>query len=214
TPHRDEKAGRRPFGRLPGSMSVPCGNRSTPAESWYYHSPLSGHPLRLAPAGMVHVRFTAPEASRAILNLSLVTGDSASTSYVVAVPAAAVSLADVDAFSVGSRASSLAASVSAYEPLLSVASVSAAVWAVRAEVFAAASLALPFWLMNDGIAIAARMPMIRMTTRSSIRVKPPSSFERWRSRYNIESSLDSNCRAPALGPSPSSGGGGLPRSHH
>src|SRR5438105_3735819 len=34
--------------------------------------------------------------------------------------------------------------------------------------------------MNDGIAIAARMPMIRMTTKSSIRVKPPSCFERWR----------------------------------
>jgi hypothetical protein len=29
------------------------------------------------------------------------------------------------------------------------------------------------------------MPMIRMTTRSSMSVKPPSSFERWRSRYNM-----------------------------
>jgi hypothetical protein len=29
------------------------------------------------------------------------------------------------------------------------------------------------------------MPMIRITTRSSIRVKPPSSLERWRSRFNI-----------------------------
>jgi hypothetical protein len=43
----------------------------------------------------------------------------------------------------------------------------------RASSFAEASVALLFWLRNDGIATAARMPMIRMTTRSSIRVKPP-----------------------------------------
>src|ERR1700730_9372529 len=50
--------------------------------------------------------------------------------------------------------------------------------------------------MNDGIAIAARMPMIRITTRSSMSVKPLSSCERWRSRYNIESSSDPLYRAP------------------
>src|SRR2546430_404438 len=55
----------------------------------------------------------------------------------------------------------------------------------------------PFFRSKDGIAIAARMPMIRMTTRSSMRVKPLSSCERWRSRYNIESSSDPVYRAPA-----------------
>ncbi len=60
-------------------------------------------------------------------------------------------------------------------------------------------MALLFWLRNDGIAIAARMPMIRITTRSSMRVKPPSSEERWRSRYNILILLGSGYRAPALG---------------
>jgi len=58
---------------------------------------------------------------------------------------------------------------------LSVAIVSAVVWAVRASSFAEASFALLFWFRNEGIAIAARMPMIRMTTRSSIRVKPAAS---------------------------------------
>src|SRR5665213_2775449 len=62
-----------------------------------------------------------------------------------------------------------------YEPLLSVAHVSIATWAVCASSLAAASTALLFWLRNDGIAIAARMPMIRMTTNSSISVKPASS---------------------------------------
>src|SRR6266550_2641002 len=84
-------------------------------------------------------------------------------------------------------------------PPLSVANVSAVVSAVRASSFAEESDALLFWLRNDGIAIAARMPMIRITTRSSIRVKPPSSLERWRSRYSIRSSLGSGYRAPALG---------------
>jgi hypothetical protein len=64
---------------------------------------------------------------------------------------------------------------------LSVARVSAAVAAVRARDFAEASLALLFWLRNDGMAIAARMPMIRITTRSSISVKPFSSSARRRS---------------------------------
>src|SRR5262249_12151814 len=48
------------------------------------------------------------------------------------------------------------------------------------------------------MAIAARMPMIRMTTRSSIRVNPPSSRERWRSRLSIELSLF-DFMAPAPG---------------
>ena len=37
------------------------------------------------------------------------------------------------------------------------------------------SCALARWLRNAGRAIAARMPMIRMTTRSSMSVKPFSS---------------------------------------
>src|ERR1700730_617418 len=78
--------------------------------------------------------------------------------------------------------------------------VSAVVWAERTSTFADASLALLFWFRNDGIAIAARMPMIRMTTRSSIRVKPPSSFERWRSRYSTLILLGINHRAPAPRP--------------
>ena len=60
----------------------------------------------------------------------------------------------------------------AYEPLLSVAHVSTACAAVTAVDFASASLPLLRWFRNEGMAIAARMPMIRMTTRSSIRVKP------------------------------------------
>src|SRR6202041_952559 len=47
--------------------------------------------------------------------------------------------------------------------------------AVCASVLAEESYALFFWLSSAGIAIAARMPMIRITTRSSISVKPPSS---------------------------------------
>ena len=39
----------------------------------------------------------------------------------------------------------------------------------------AASFALSRWLMNIGMAIAARMPMMMMTMRSSMSVKP-----RWR----------------------------------
>ena len=73
----------------------------------------------------------------------------------------------------------------AYEPLLSVAYVSAVVSAVRASSFACDAVALLFWDRNDGMAIAARMPMIRITTKSSMSVKPPSSLERWRSRLNI-----------------------------
>ena len=59
-----------------------------------------------------------------------------------------------------------------YEPLLSVAQVSIASAAVTAVDLASASLPLLRWFRNEGMAIAARMPMIRITTRSSIRVKP------------------------------------------
>jgi len=53
---------------------------------------------------------------------------------------------------------------------------SAVVSAVRASSLAEASLAFAFWPMKAGMAMAERMPMIRMTTSSSIRVKPPSSL--------------------------------------
>jgi hypothetical protein len=53
------------------------------------------------------------------------------------------------------------------------------------ELLAAASVALLFWLRNDGIAIAARMPMIRITTRSSISVNPRSPRARCRPLPNI-----------------------------
>jgi hypothetical protein len=36
-----------------------------------------------------------------------------------------------------------------------------------------ASWPLPFWLRNAGMATAAKIPMMRITTRSSMRVKPP-----------------------------------------
>src|SRR5437868_6646880 len=51
---------------------------------------------------------------------------------------------------------------------------------LRAKDLALASPALSFCDRNDGIAIAARMPMIRITTRSSMSVKPLSSFMRLR----------------------------------
>jgi hypothetical protein len=51
----------------------------------------------------------------------------------------------------------------------------------------AVSWALARWLRKTGIAIAARMPMMIMTTRSSIRVKPWSfSSARVRMRASIE----------------------------
>jgi len=63
---------------------------------------------------------------------------------------------------------------------LSVLYVSIAVWAVLAADFADASLAFCVWLKNDGIAIAARMPRISITTRSSTSVKPASPAARLR----------------------------------
>ena len=72
-----------------------------------------------------------------------------------------------------------------YEPLLSVAHVSNASAAVTATDLASASLPLLRWFRNEGMAIAARMPMIRMTTRSSIRVKPFSLWARSRRFRNM-----------------------------
>ena len=63
--------------------------------------------------------------------------------------------------------------------------VAATVAALRTRLCAEASFAFWVWLRNSGIAIAARMPMIRITTRSSMRVKPPSSFARLRSRCSM-----------------------------
>src|SRR5580693_2592964 len=52
------------------------------------------------------------------------------------------------------------------------------------------------------MAIAARMPTIRITTSSSMSVKPLSSDTRWRSRFSIESSLGSGLgRQPSVQPS-------------
>src|SRR5690349_5739500 len=67
-------------------------------------------------------------------------------------------------FSVGSRPSNAVrpAAPLAYA-LLSVKYVSCAVAAVRASDFALESYALPFWFRKAGMAIAARMPMIRIT---------------------------------------------------
>src|SRR3954468_9998974 len=49
---------------------------------------------------------------------------------------------------------------------------------VDTSALAAESWAFLRWLRNTGIAIAARMPMMMMTTRSSMRVKPPSRSSR------------------------------------
>jgi hypothetical protein len=96
---------------------------------------------------------------------------------------------DETSFSVGSIANRDASLHDAYEPLLSVAHVSIASADVTAEDLASASLPLLRWFRNEGMAIAARMPMIRITTRSSIRVKPFSSWVRSRSFRNM---LDSS----------------------
>src|SRR3954454_18564910 len=61
-----------------------------------------------------------------------------------------------------------------------------AVAASRAPDFAEASSPLPFWFRNEGMAIAARMPMIRMTTSSSTRVNPSSLFSRLRMVVSTE----------------------------
>src|SRR4029450_6705143 len=79
----------------------------------------------------------------------------------------------------------VATSQLAYEPSLSLAQVSIACDAVVTCVLASASVPFCLWFRKDGIAIAARMPMIRITTRSSIRVNPLSSWARSRSFRNI-----------------------------
>src|SRR5437762_671162 len=47
---------------------------------------------------------------------------------------------------------------------------------LRASLFAWASQPFLRWFRNTGMAMAARMPMMMMTTRSSMRVKPSSSW--------------------------------------
>ena len=56
----------------------------------------------------------------------------------------------------------------------------ASIWEtmLRTSDLAAASCPLERCVRNAGIAIAARMPMIRITTSSSIRVKPRSALRR------------------------------------
>src|SRR4051812_9019079 len=73
-----------------------------------------------------------------------------------------------------------------YTPALSVAHVS--IWDTRLRAFDFASASWPFfcWPRKAGRAIAARMPMIRITTRSSMSVKPFSSLLiRWESFRSI-----------------------------
>ena len=57
--------------------------------------------------------------------------------------------------------------------------------AVRASSFACDAVALLFWDRNDGMAIAARMPMIRITTKKLDKREPTLVLERWRSRLSI-----------------------------
>src|SRR3954468_17917507 len=61
------------------------------------------------------------------------------------------------------------------------------------------------WFRNAGMAIAARMPMMMMTTRSSIRVKPFSPCARfcivvWIRAITLMPSFDveGNCRLPGI----------------
>src|SRR3954471_23366481 len=73
-----------------------------------------------------------------------------------------------------------------YTPALSVAHVSICDTRLRAFDFASASWPFFCWPRKAGRAIAARMPMIRITTRSSMSVKPFSSpLIRWESFRSI-----------------------------
>src|SRR3954463_15559641 len=63
--------------------------------------------------------------------------------------------------------------------------------------FALESFAFCFWLKNVGMAIAARIPMISMTTSSSIRVNPFSLAIRSRSFNSIWTSLPKSIAARA-----------------
>src|SRR3954469_6175131 len=70
------------------------------------------------------------------------------------------------------RAAAFVAVPEKYAPLLSAAYCSSYVARLRRSDFIAATYALSFVFANFGIAIAARMPMMTTTIRSSIRVKP------------------------------------------
>src|SRR3954469_22708259 len=70
------------------------------------------------------------------------------------------------------RAAAFVAVPEKYAPLLSAAYCSSYVARLRRSDFMAATYALSFVFANFGIAIAARMPMMTTTIRSSIRVKP------------------------------------------
>src|SRR3954465_5114060 len=73
-----------------------------------------------------------------------------------------------------------------YTPALSVAHVSICDTRLRAFDFASESWPFFCWPRKAGRAIAARMPMIRITTRSSMSVKPFSSLLiRWESFRSI-----------------------------
>src|SRR5665647_2228143 len=73
--------------------------------------------------------------------------------------------------------------------LLSTANVWTPTWMVWTPSLMADSLALSRWLRNIGIAIAARMPMMMITIKSSMRVKPPLL----RKRFMLQSPLSVAC---------------------
>src|SRR6185369_9800566 len=76
---------------------------------------------------------------------------------------------------------------------LSAKNASSAVTRLRRSDFMAVTYALPFVLANFGIAIAAKMPMITTTIRSSMSVKPFRSFNMgWVSRVGAQSAVDRN----------------------
>ena len=77
---------------------------------------------------------------------------------------------------------------------------------VETSALAAESSAFLRWLRNTGIAMAARMPMMIMTTRSSIRVKPWSfSCMDLRMRAIIAELLKSSANAVDVQLSPAAG---------
>ena len=87
--------------------------------------------------------------------------------------------ASATSFSDGSILASAALAAPAYVPL-SAWKVSIAAAALRTADLASVSVLLSFWPRNDGMAIPARIGMIRQTTRTSTRVKPLSSVIRVR----------------------------------
>src|SRR5665647_1157116 len=66
-----------------------------------------------------------------------------------------------------------------YVSSLSTAKLWTPIWMPWMPSLTEASLALSLWLRNMGIAIAARMPMMMITIRSSMRVKPPCLWNRF-----------------------------------